>query len=302
MRIKIKIPIQMPYNLLPTIQSHGWYQLLPNKFDGEKNTITRVEQLASGNVVLLSICGAPYQTAQLTVHVRYIKPLQPHEVKEIKRRVSHMFRLDEDLSDFYALCRLIGGKWKHMPVGSGYLMRSPLLFEDIVKVICTTNIQWGGTKRMVSEIVEAFGEPFPSNPKLKSFPSPISVAAVSFEQFQDRVRLGYRAAYIYQLAVKIATGDLDLDASFHTGLPTDTLRKRLMNIKGIGAYGAASLLMLMGRYNRIPVDTVFRDHMQSTCFGSDPYDERRALDYFSRWGSWKSLAYWVALSGVLKEE
>ena len=49
---------------------------------------------------------------------------------------------------------------KSAPAGIGRLLRSPTVFEDLVKVICTTNVQWGGTKRMVRELVDAFGLPF----------------------------------------------------------------------------------------------------------------------------------------------
>ena len=60
-----------------------------------------------------------------------------------------MLRLDEDFAEFHALCKSRGGVWQNINRGVGRLLRSPTVFEDLVKVICTTNVQWGGTKRMV---------------------------------------------------------------------------------------------------------------------------------------------------------
>ena len=69
-----------------------------------------------------------------------------------------MFRLDEDLRRFYTLCRKRGAPWTQVTRGLGRLLRSPNLFEDIVKTICTTNIQWSGTRRIVAGLVNEFGE------------------------------------------------------------------------------------------------------------------------------------------------
>jgi 3-methyladenine DNA glycosylase/8-oxoguanine DNA glycosylase len=71
----------------------------------------------------------------------------------LARAVRHMLRLDEDFSEFYDHCKLKGGTWGEIRIGTGHLLRSPTVFEDLVKVICTTNIQWSGTKRMVRELV-----------------------------------------------------------------------------------------------------------------------------------------------------
>ena len=82
------------------------------------------------------------------------------------------------------------------------------MFEDLVKVICTTNVQWGGTKRMVRELVEQFGKPFEAAPEYKTFPAPAALAQIPLEDFRQRVRLGYRADYVHRLARQYAAGDL----------------------------------------------------------------------------------------------
>ena len=58
--------------------------------------------------------------------------------------VRHMLRLDEDLSRFYAMVadddQLAWAKR-----GAGRMLRSPTVFEDVVKTVCTTNCAWSGT-------------------------------------------------------------------------------------------------------------------------------------------------------------
>jgi hypothetical protein len=46
-----------------------------------------------------------------------------------------MFRLDEDLSDFYELVGDDDLAW--CALGAGRMLRAPTVFEDVVKTICT---------------------------------------------------------------------------------------------------------------------------------------------------------------------
>jgi 3-methyladenine DNA glycosylase/8-oxoguanine DNA glycosylase len=206
-----------------------------------------------------------------------------------------MLRLDEEYSDFYDLCREKGGVWAGLDCGKGRMLRSPSLFEDLVKVICTTNIQWGGTKRMARELVDAYGMPFEPQPELKAFPAPGAIAADSLESFKQKVNLGYRAAYIHGLAASVADGALDLDELADESMPTAEIRKWLKSIKGIGDYAAASMLMLLGRYDEIPVDTIFREFMSGHYFTEAPFDQIQALEVYAQWGRWKALAYWFEM-------
>jgi 3-methyladenine DNA glycosylase/8-oxoguanine DNA glycosylase len=54
---------------------------------------------------------------------------------ELAKTVSHMFRLDEDLSDFYELVNEDELAW--CALGAGRMLRAPTVFEDVVKTICT---------------------------------------------------------------------------------------------------------------------------------------------------------------------
>jgi len=266
--------------------------LHPNHPVNNSTAFSRAERLFSGLVVHLEVSAEEGKEPGIFIKAKTQKRLSKKEISEIKSKISFMLRLDEDLQPFYAICKKKGGAWLRFSAGKGYLLRSPTVFEDLVKVICTTNIQWGGTKRMVKELVDAFGDPYLPDDSLHAFPTPAAIAAVPEKEFFRRVRLGYRARYVYELSSRIDTDDLDTNTFLNRAVATEELRKRLLSVKGVGNYAAASMLMLLGRYDQIPVDTVFRDFMRAKYFQDEDYDEVKALGKYDEWGKWKYLAYW----------
>jgi 3-methyladenine DNA glycosylase/8-oxoguanine DNA glycosylase len=293
----IQIQAAAPFDFWSTLQAHGWVDLLPNIYHEDTRSFSRVERLASGKVVRLHVSAGKQEgdSVPLTVQVSHAGRLAAADREEVESAARHMLRLDEDFSEFYRLCKQNGLPWSRIKPGKGRLLRSPGLFEDMVKVILTTNVQWGGTRRMVRELVEQFGEPFPSDSALKAFPQAQAMAALPFEDFQSRVRLGYRAAYIYQLAC-VFSQKPDCYAKFiDMEIPSAEIKKDLLAIKGIGNYAAASILMLLGRYDEIPVDSVFQQLMEKKYFPDRDFELKEALAIYEKWGRWQYLAYWFDL-------
>ena len=284
------------FDFSATIHSHGWIDLPPfARLDGRAG-FARLDALPSGAVVRLEVSApAGYPSREIRVKAVSDRPLDAGDRERITAMVAHMLRLDEDFSEFYALCRRRGEPWSQFARGQGRLLRCPTVFEDLVKVICTTNIQWSGTRRMVAELVEAFGAAAPHGQEEKQFPSPEAIACPSLEEFSGRVRLGYRAGYIHALASGIVAGELDaeswLDARTHTG----ELKKRLRAIRGVGEYAAASMLMLLGRYGDVPADSEFRKLMGEKYFPGEAFDLQKALAVYRDWGRWQGLAYWLEM-------
>lgn len=285
-----------PFDFAATAASHGWVALAPNAWDAGREAIERVHRLTS-RVILLRITGGPDEVrVELPGTDGHPGPLTPAERREVRDAVAHMLRLDEDLTGFHALCREQGGPWAVATRGLGRLLRSPTLFEDAVKTILTTNVQWGGTRRMVRELVEAFGEPHPADDELRAFPTPEAIAAADPEAFSERVGLGYRAPYVHELARRVAAGELDLEGLAGSDLPTPSLERELRGIRGVGPYAAATLLMLIGRYDVLPVDSVFRSFVARRHFGGEAVPDAEARAVYEPWGRWRYLAYWVDLT------
>jgi 3-methyladenine DNA glycosylase/8-oxoguanine DNA glycosylase len=292
LRTVLQLAAPPPFDFRGTAYSHGWVVLAPNSWDNERSTLRRVDRLASGRVVLLEISGAgTAEKPRIQISVEHHGRLSATDGADIGKRVGHMFRIDEDLGDFYAICQSRGEHWVNVTAGRGRLLRSPGLFEDVVKIICTTNTQWGGTKRMVAALVDAYGEPYRGDATRKAFPTPQAVAAADAEEFAARVRMGYRAPYVHQLARRIAAGALDL-STLNGQVSTSELTKRLLDIKGIGNYAAATLLMLLGRYDRIAVDSVCREFVKKKYFNGRVPTDAEIHGIYESWGEWRYLAYW----------
>jgi 3-methyladenine DNA glycosylase/8-oxoguanine DNA glycosylase len=292
----LKLQPIAPFDFYYTAYSHGWVLLLPNHWDENSQTLQRVERLTGGKVVLLSLSGEKSAKGPVVrIEVNHTKSLTKNEEKEIVSAVKYMLRLDEDLSEFYKICLQQSDRWKKLSTGLGRLFRSPTLFEDIVKTICTTNIQWGGTKRMIEELVSSFGEKYPGDPHLRAFPTPESIAKVSLESFSKKVRMGYRTEYIHLLAKQLSSREMNPKAFLDPQISTPDLKKRLLEIKGIGNYAAATLLMILGRYDELPTDTVFRDFVSEKYFKGKKVSDKKALSIYEKWGEWKYLAYWFEL-------
>jgi 3-methyladenine DNA glycosylase/8-oxoguanine DNA glycosylase len=282
-----------PFSLNAVVGSHGWVQLAPFARDEATGGLRRVERLASGQVVELRIWEAPGG-----VQVEAAGKLNEAEQAEVRDKVAWMLGLEQDFSAFYALARQDPKLAGVVEKAQGRLLRSPTLFEDVLKTILTTNTAWSGTKRMVGSLVAWFGSPLSASaatPRAKArmaFPAPEQVAAADEAMLRSEVRLGYRAPYVLELARSVASGALDLEALKHTDLPTSELRKRLLALKGVGAYAAANLLMILGRYDFLPVDSWALKMVSHEWYGGDPVGTAEVEAAFAHWAEWKGLAYW----------
>ena len=284
-----------PFDFAAAAFSHGWARLAPNAWDEAAGVLSRVERLDSSQAVDLRITGADdVQRPLVAIDVTSTTPLSAADRAEIEHKVGHMLRIDEDFSDFYALCAARGNRWAAIGGGLGRLLRSPTVWEDVVKTIATTNTQWSGTKAMTRAVCDALGEPFPSDPTRRAFPTPEAVAAAPPEALVA-ARFGYRAPYVAELARRVVSGELDLEGLSHGNLPTPELRRVLLDIKGVGPYAAATLLMLLGRYDALGYDTVLPDFVSRRYFAGERRPERELLAVYDDWGPWRYLAYWFEM-------
>jgi N-glycosylase/DNA lyase len=228
-------------------------------------------------------------------------------VAELLGVVRHVLRLDADLSPFYAVAA-DDPELAWATAGAGRMVRSPTVFEDVVKTISTTNCTWSATVRMVHAIVLHLGEPAAGaadgDPWGRAFPTPSAMAEAGETFFRDVARAGYRGSYLLQLARSVAEGDLDLEwfgRASPDELPDAELEARLLALPGVGPYAAAHVMMTLGRYHRLILDSWTRPtYARLTGRGSvtDRAIERR----FRRYGPYAGLAFWLFLTRDWVEE
>ena len=109
------------------------------------------------------------------------------------------------------------------------------------------------------------------------------------------VNAAYRAAYLRSLARSVASGELDLEelAGDRT-LDDDEVAARLLELPGVGPYAAAHIMMLIGRYSRLVLDSWTRP-TYARLRGRKAADrtiERR----FRPYRDYAGLAFWLYLT------
>jgi len=285
--MQLTLPAHPPFSFHSVVKSHGWVQLVPFGFDEAGAALRYVDRLSSGRIV-------EYRIVESTtgVSLQIDGKITRCEQKEIADKVTWMLGLEQDFSEFYALGRSEPKLAQAEAKAQGRVLRSATLFEDAVKTILTTNTLWGATRRMSANLVAQFGEALEGDSARRAFPTPERLAASTAEILKSETRLGYRAPYIHELAVRVASGALELEAYKTSDLATLELRKQLMKIKGVGAYAAANLLMLLGRYDFLPVDSWAMKMVAHEWHEGKPVGAAEVEAAFAEWGRWKGLAYW----------
>jgi 3-methyladenine DNA glycosylase/8-oxoguanine DNA glycosylase len=293
--MKLTIPVRTPYDFASSVRDHGWIALPPFKWIEDKKAVQRIEKLSSGKVILMHLSAVNKgATVNLTIDIDDACPtLTTDDQYDVIARVRWMLRLDEDLTEFYELCQAHPDMAKQVSTrGRGRLLRSSTLWEDVVKTILTTNTTWSQTKAMAARLVAAVGESYNGDLDLRAFPTPKQIVEAGDVVFEKEIKLGYRNAYVLQLAEEIASGKRDLESLRNRPLSIQELKHELKTIKGVGDYAAHTLLMLLGRYDEVAVDTELRAHVRRKYPNGETMSDKEMAALFEPWGNWKYLAYW----------
>jgi 3-methyladenine DNA glycosylase/8-oxoguanine DNA glycosylase len=279
---------KQPYSLSSVIRSHGWIQLLPFENLDDHQAFAYTFQMRDGKVLRFE---AHEENGKISVTVP--DELSNSELVELRQTISWMLALDVDLSDFYKAAADEPRLQKAIQISAGRILRASSLFEDVLKTILTTNTLWAATISMNRKLVEYFGTSLAEAPEIHAFPIASTLVNVSEDQLKEKVRVGYRAPFIHDLAVRTSEGSLDLEAFRNSTLTTAELKKELLGLKGIGPYAAAHLLMLMGRYDFIPIDSWALKMVSLEWHNGGPVKPKDVENAFERWGQFKGLAYWM---------
>ena len=304
--MRISIPTPHGFNYRRTVMSHGWCALPPFEFDKTKWTLARVIDAGSSKPVTVTI-----SSSKRGLVVDTSRSVGKRAGEQIIRDVRHMFRLDDDMAGFYeAVSRESEFAWIAAE-GAGRLLRSPTVFEDLVKMICTTNCSWALTEKMVNGLVNELGHE--SDDRRKSFPSAEAMAVQSEKFYRDKIRAGYRSPYLRELAQRVASGELNVESWLHSGglgsSPTvregssainqkifDELLKEIKSVKGVGNYAAENLMKLLGRYDGLALDSWTRAQFAKARNRGRAASDKEIARFYWRFNSWRGLVLWCDMT------
>jgi N-glycosylase/DNA lyase len=155
---------------------------------------------------------------------------------------------------------------------------------------------------MVSALVEHLGPRASGAPAEgwggRAFPSPEAVASADDDFFKDVAKTGYRGPYLRAVAEATATGTIDIESwgsAARSELPDDELEADLLALPGVGPYAAAHIMMMLGRYSRLILDSWTRP-TYARIVGKKKVADATIVRRFKRYGPYAGLAFWLVLT------
>ena len=285
------------FNFKYTIFSHGWSQLLPFEASRENHTLSYVFT----NETRINTVYAEIREngGKLEIEV-FSDKLNRNFANKIINDTKHILRFDEDLSGFYQLTK------KHKRLdwiaenGAGRLLRSPTVYEDLIKTVCTTNCSWALTKKMVKNLVEKIGEPAKNGKH--AFPTAEAMAKKDEKFYREEIRVGYRSAYFAEIAHTVASGKINPENWLNSKLPSAELKKEMKKLKGVGDYAAENLLKLVGHSDGLALDSALRARFYKKHNDRIICEDKQIREFYEEFGTWQGLAIWCDMSGKLKTD
>ncbi len=272
-----------------TVLSHGWYGLTPFRGDERGRSIETLVTLPGGGALPIRL--APQgRKVRLEAPGRPAAAVRRHLVATARR----VLNLDLDLREFHATARSDGRLRWIASRGAGRMLRCPTAFEDLVKLVLTTNCSWSLTRRMVDALVERCGAPAPDG--RRAFPDAAAIARLGVRRLREQVRTGYRAPLLHDLACRVAAGRVDPAAWDADERPVDELKREMLELPGVGPYVAESLLKLIGRPSGLALDSWMRGKYARLYHGGRRVTDRTIARRYARFGSWAGLAVWCDLT------
>lgn len=284
------VPVDDDFHFHKTVHSHGWLALRPYTYDAASGTLYRVQALPDGRVARLA-----WQSAENAVQVLLPTGITPPSdyLTSLTRRI---FSMDWDLAPFYEAIRRHPEYVWIAEKNVGRILTSPTVWEDLAKTLLTTNTTWSQTIGMVERLCQLGDR---AEDGSHAFPTPQQVAELSPEVLQAQIRAGYRSAYLHALAVEIAEGRLDVEAWYRSTATSDDLYHAIRNIKGFGDYAAGTMLRLLGRFDRVAIDSACRSAHARYYNQGVKADDKTIRAHYEPFGAWRGLVMWM---DVMRED
>ena len=270
--VKTELTPPYPVSLHSTVRSHGWVMLAPWGWDDSTGVLWRSDRLSSGRVARTQATQPAADRIGVAVDGDGLNVSDVEEATGLARR---WLSLEWDpVEAIDAASKVDPEAARTIERGGGRLLRSSTFYEDFVKTVCTIQIAWSGSLRMVEALVAAGGD---------LFPAPAEVLALRDAGLRE-LGLGFRARSLYEGTETM----LDRGLIDETGRPASHVGyDDLIDLWGIGPYAAAHMAALQHDFSRIPVDSEVTSYCRDR-YGIGP-DEIDA--HFEPWGDFRFLGY-----------
>lgn len=288
---KLTITVPKWFDLRIAVCSYGYFVLMPNRWDRERETLSRALVLGKSGQAVGIVIRQVKRTVGRPIVVQCGQTISRDQQLALKSQVRRMLRLDEVFDDWFR--RSQQARKDHFAV----IFRSPTLWEDMVKTITGCNTAWSNTITMNRLIVEHYGEKLAEG--VHTWPSPKKIARCQAEPFAKKTKVGYRAERIIRLAKMFVDGSLDSDWYESPERSSEELYDALLKLYGFGPYAASNMVQHLGHYDRLAIDSETYRHyceLKQIERPKNPATLNPLIEqHYQPFGPWKFLAYWHEL-------
>jgi N-glycosylase/DNA lyase len=297
LELRLRGPRGEPVDLWRTLVSHGFHELAPTSIDEERRALSLTVRVPRGKPRRVTISAGRRGFAR--IDVTGPSPATA-ALDAITAAVARVLHLDQDLSAFYAIAAE-DPQLSWAAAGAGRMLRSPTVWEDVVKTLCTTNCSWGLTVTMVNALVTNLGPPTSGDRDAlhNAFPTAEVMASQDERFYRDVIRTGYRAPRFIELAELQASGAIDLEAlgaASRDEIPDEEVERQLLALPGIGPYAAAHVMMTIGRNSKLILDSWTRPKYARVTGARRQPTDAQIIKRFRRYGPEAGLAFWLAVT------
>jgi N-glycosylase/DNA lyase len=281
------------FSFATTVRSHGWYDLAPFAYDearGVLSTAVTLDEARAARLTLTPRAGGAIALRAVGADIR------PGDRRALLAAARRILALDVDLGALYARLATDPARAWAVRTGAGRFLRAPSLWEDVVKLVLTTNCSWAFTAQMVTRLVGSLG--IEAAPNVRAFPTPAAMAAQNERFYRATIRAGYRSTSLASLARKVAAGEINLDALVASNLTGADARKALIALPGVGPYVAENLLRILGRNDFLGLDSWSRSVYAKRIHNGGrstrrPPSDRTIERAYRRFGRNAGLVFWL---------
>ena len=213
-----------------------------------------------------------------------------------KKNLRVILGLDSDLSEFYELCRDHPTLHVAPLIGAGRGLRSACMTENILKVLCSTNVNWTQAVKMINRLGQ-LGPIVPHFRNLNAWPTPREILRAGEKYLLEVCRVGYRTESILEFCQTVCDGRFDpqeLDAlAASDDVVNEEIIERLRSVRGIGPTSANYLLSFLGRHDRLSIDTATIAHVARVHTKGKKPTLKKIEKIYAKYGKWKNKVWWV---------
>ena len=261
--------------------------LSPFEWDEERQILRYIWRSATGDVLRLCISATE---GSVLVALPDLTQLGAGLRDQIKAVVRTILNLEWDLREFYtAMAGFPGYDWLEAEY-HGRILTSASLWEDLVKVLLTTNCTWAQTIDMSRRVCQ-LGPPHATLTGDHAFPTVGTIADLDFPDLAAAVRAGYRNAYLHELAQRVASGEVDLDS--WALLDSDCFYRAVKSLKGFGDYAAGTIARMYGHFDKVAIDTACHDMYAKLHNNGVKGSVNDIKAHYARFGKWQGLVMWM---------